>query len=110
MKLSVAVATYNEASNIVDCLKSIKEIAEEIVVVDGSSSDRTVELAQEFTKNIVITDNPPIFHINKQRAIDRCGGEWVLLLDADERVSKTLAQEIVKVINMTQSEIEKFQS
>ncbi len=96
MKLSIAIATFNEEKNIVDCLKSIEGIADEIVVVDGSSNDSTVELARNFTEKIIVTDNPPIFHINKQKAIDKCSKEWILLLDADERVTKKLSDEIRK--------------
>ncbi len=48
MKLSVAIATYNEEKNIGECLKSVKDIADEIVIVDGTSSDRTVEIAKKY--------------------------------------------------------------
>lgn len=94
IKLSVALATYNEEKCIKDCLNSIKDIAEEIVVVDGSSVDKTVEIAKSFGAKVIITENKPVFHINKQLAIDECKGEWILLLDADEVVPSNLAQEI----------------
>jgi glycosyltransferase involved in cell wall biosynthesis len=109
MKLSVCLATYNEESNISECLESIKELADEIVIVDGSSTDSTVLLSQKYTDNILVTDNPLIFHINKQKAIDRAKGEWILLLDADERVGAKLASEIREVIKMKNSEIEEYQ-
>lgn len=99
MKLSVVVATYNEERNIGDCLASIKQLADEIVIVDGGSSDQTVNVVSHYTTKIHITNNPPIFHINKQKAIDMAGGEWVLQLDADERVPKELADEIKEVIS-----------
>ena len=97
MKISVALATYNEERNIVACLESVAGLADEIVVVDGSSHDRTVELAKRFTDKIIIKDNPPIFHLNKNVAIDSCTGEWILLLDADERFSPQLTKELVTV-------------
>ena len=53
MKLSVAIATFNEESNIRDCLQSVKEIADEIVIVDGTSIDKTVEIAKEFGGNTI---------------------------------------------------------
>lgn len=108
-KLSVALATFNEEENIAECLDSVKNIADEIVVVDGSSKDRTVEIAKKMGAKVIVKDNPPIFHINKQLAIDNCGGEWILQLDADETVSKGLANEIIRLINMSDEEIEKYQ-
>lgn len=109
IKLSAAIATYNEAENIGDCLESIKDIVDEIIIVDGSSADNTVEIAKQFGAKVEVTDNPPIFHINKQKAFDKATGDWVLYLDADERISKKLGEEILKIINMTNSEIEDYQ-
>ncbi|PIV00250.1 hypothetical protein COS54_03385 [Candidatus Shapirobacteria bacterium CG03_land_8_20_14_0_80_39_12] len=98
IKLSVALATFNEGLSIKECLESIKNLAQEIVVVDGSSTDNTVEIARSFGAKAIITTNKPIFHINKQQAIDECQGDWVLLLDADEVVPSDLAEEIKTVI------------
>jgi glycosyltransferase involved in cell wall biosynthesis len=109
MKLSVAIATYNEEANIGKCLESIKNIASEIVIVDGTSSDKTVEIAKTFGAKVLVKDNPPIFHINKQKAIDLAQGKWILQLDADEYVSKSLAKEIERVVDMSEEELEKYQ-
>lgn len=109
MKLSVAIATFNEESNIGDCLKSVKDIADEIVIVDGTSSDKTVEVAKSFGAKVVVTENQPIFHINKQKSFDLSSGDWILYLDADERVTKKLAEEIKKVINMSDAEIDEYE-
>lgn len=98
-KLSVVLATFNEEENLRDCLKSVTDIASEIVIVDGSSTDKTVEIAKEFNARIKVTDNPPIFHINKQKAIDLATDDWILQLDADERVTLELRDEIEQVIN-----------
>ncbi len=108
-KISAAIATYNEEANIGDCLKSIKNIVDEIVIVDGSSTDKTVEIAKEFGAKVIITDNPPNFHINKQKAFDEAKNGWILYLDADERVSKELGQEILKITEMDNSQIEEYQ-
>lgn len=97
--LSVVLATYNEERNIRKCLNSIKDWADEIVVVDGTSEDKTVEIAREFKAKIKITTNKPIFHINKQMAIDMATGDWVLQLDADEIVSSSLRIELKNIIN-----------
>lgn len=109
-QISVVLATYNEENNIADCLKSVKDLVDEIVIVDGSSSDTTVEIAKSFGANVVITDNPKIFHINKQKAINLATGDWILQLDADERITKDLAQEIEKLINMSEEQIEEYEN
>ncbi len=109
-KLSVVLATYQEENNIRKCLDSVKEIANEIVIVDGSSTDKTVEIVKEFGAKVIVTNNPPIFHINKQKAIDNATGEWILQLDADEVVTNKLANEISEIINMKDEDIKEYQS
>lgn len=101
VKISVALATFNEEKNIQACLESIKGWVDEMVVVDGGSSDKTVALAKKLGARVIEADNPPIFHINKQKAIDACQGDWILQLDADERVSSQLKEEILKTIKKT---------
>ena len=98
-KLSVVLAVFNEELNLAECLDSVKNLADEIVIVDGGSSDKTVEIAKKFEASVIQTDNPSIFHINKNKAIDAAKNEWILQLDADERVTKQLSTEINKVIN-----------
>ncbi len=97
-KLSVAVATYNEGATIARCLGAVKDWVDEIVVVDGSSTDRTREIAREFGARVYKTTNKPIFHINKQMAIDKCRGEWILQLDADEVVPRKLKEEVLAIV------------
>lgn len=96
-KISVAIATFNEEENIEKCLKSVFSWVDEIVVVDGSSTDKTVSVAKKYKAKTIIVNNPAIFHINKQKALDICTSSWVLQLDADEVVSKELKNEILKV-------------
>jgi glycosyltransferase involved in cell wall biosynthesis len=92
--LSVVLATFNEEKNISNCLETIKDLADEIIIVDGTSTDKTVEIAKKFKAIIKITTNKSNFHINKQMAIDMATCDWILQLDADEKVSKELAEEI----------------
>lgn len=99
VKLSVALATYNEEKNIVNCLESAKDLAHEIIVVDGMSKDRTADLARSNGANVIKKHNQSMFHINKNIAIKNCKCDWILLLDADERVSSKLATEIKEVIS-----------
>ena len=82
--LSIVLATYNEEKNIEKCLKSIKDIADEIIIVDGSSTDNTRDIAKKLGARVIKTTNKPNFHINKQMAMDEAKGELVLQLDADE--------------------------
>ena len=96
--ISAALATYNEENNIVDCICSLKKVADEIVIVDGSSTDRTAELAKKEGAKVIKTTNKAMFNINKNIAIDNCRGYWILLLDADERISSELSEEIKKTI------------
>ncbi len=93
-KVSVVLAVYNEEDNLRQCLESVKDLAWEIVVVDGGSTDRTYEVARDFGARIVETDNPQVFHINKNKAIDEARGDWILQLDADEIVTEELKKEI----------------
>lgn len=104
VKISAALATYNEEQNIVDCLESLKQFTDEIVVVDGTSTDRTAQLAQKFGARVIITTNKPMFHINKNLAINTCRGDWIFLIDADERVNRELAAEIKQVVKQDPKE------
>lgn len=97
--ISVALATYNEAENIHRCLQHLEEWVDEIVIVDGGSTDDTVKIAKRHKVRIIRTSNPPMFHINKQRAIDACFSNWILQLDADEVVSPDLKKEILSIVN-----------
>jgi (heptosyl)LPS beta-1,4-glucosyltransferase len=88
------MTAFNEEAVIAECLESVKTWASEIIVVDGSSHDRTVEIARAYTPNVLSTTNKLMLNLNKNRAIDAATCEWVLLLDPDERVSAELASEV----------------
>ncbi len=104
--LSVTLATYNESKNIVRCLEAIKDIANEIIVVDGQSQDNTAKLVEKFKQaKVISTTNKPMFHINKQMGIDACKSDWILQLDADEIVTANLKKEIVSILEKDPSSI-----
>src|SRR3990172_12323155 len=96
-KISVVLAVFNEENNLKQCLESVKDLAWEIVIVDGGSQDKTLDIAREFNAKIIKTDNPPVFHINKNKAIDVAKGDWVFQLDADAIVTGELAKGIEQV-------------
>jgi glycosyltransferase involved in cell wall biosynthesis len=92
--LSVAIITRDEEKNLPDCLKSVS-FADDIVVVDSGSTDRTVEIAKEFGCR-VFTEEWKGFGPQKNSAVEKCRHEWVLLIDADERASAEAGEEIRK--------------
>jgi glycosyltransferase involved in cell wall biosynthesis len=92
-KISVTIITGNEEENIVECLESVKW-ADEIILVDSESKDKTVELAATFTEKIFIRKWEG-YAAQKKFAMEKAANEWVLSVDADERVTKELAEEIL---------------
>jgi glycosyltransferase involved in cell wall biosynthesis len=90
--LSVIIITKNESLNIRECIESIKW-ADEIIVVDSGSTDDTVAICREYTQHVYSHDWPG-FGIQKNRALDYASKDWVLSLDADERVTPELRAEI----------------
>ena len=94
--LSVIIITKNEALNIRACLQSITW-ADEIIVVDSGSTDNTVAICREFTPHIHIHDWPG-FGVQKNRALDYATQNWVLSVDADERVTPELRSEIESIM------------
>ncbi|NTU47241.1 glycosyltransferase family 2 protein [Candidatus Roizmanbacteria bacterium] len=100
MKLSLCIATFNEEKFIHYPLDSAYDLVDEVIIVDGGSEDKTLEIARSYGEKIKIiqTDNPPMFHKNKQKALDVAKGEWILQLDADEALSDALKAEIQRVI------------
>lgn len=98
-KISAALAVFNEEENLRECLTSVRDLVYEIVIVDGGSTDKTLDIAKEFNAKIIETTNPQIFHINKNKAIDAASGDWILQLDADEVVPQELSEEIKQIIS-----------
>ena len=105
MKLSVVLETRNEEKDIKACLESAKDIADEIIVVDESSTDKTRDIAKKMGAAVYKVKHEPIFHITKQKALDHATGDWILQLDADERVTGELAVEIKEVIDLSNKQL-----
>ncbi|QDU00981.1 SPBc2 prophage-derived glycosyltransferase SunS [Gimesia chilikensis] len=98
MSLSVIVIVKNEESTIRECLASVAW-ADEIIVLDSGSTDQTVAICKEYTEHVYETDWPG-FGPQKNRALEYASNEWVLSIDADERISYDLQTEIKRVIQM----------
>lgn len=100
MILSVVIITYNEEANIGRTLASIQPLVAggkgEIVLVDSGSTDRTVEIAKSFGARVFVEEWKG-FAAQKNSAIDKAAGDWILSLDADEEVGQLLAGEIARL-------------
>jgi glycosyltransferase involved in cell wall biosynthesis len=97
--LSVILITRNEEANLEDCLASLEGIAQQIVIVDTNSSDRTLVIAQKYGVMIAQPSDWPGFGPQKNRALDLATGDWVLSLDADERLTPALRSEVLTAIH-----------
>lgn len=105
MKLSVVLITYNEEDRLFETLTSCLAIADEIVVVDSFSTDRTVEIAQQFQAKI-LKHKFMDFGSQKNIALNLATYPWVLNLDADERVSEPLKKAILTLKQLPEQEID----
>lgn len=101
VNVSVVVITKNEEHNIEECLESVRW-ADEIVVIDAESTDRTVEIAQKYTDKVFVRPWPG-FGPQKNFAMEQAHSDWILILDADERVTLDLRQEIQQVVKQSSS-------
>jgi (heptosyl)LPS beta-1,4-glucosyltransferase len=95
-RLSVTIIAWNEEERLRACLESVGW-ADDVVVVDAESSDKTVQLAREFTDRVYVRPWPG-FAVQKNFALDQATGEWILSLDADERVTAELAERIKAIV------------
>lgn len=96
--ISVLLICRDEADRIEACLRSVAGWANEIVVLDSGSRDGTVEIARRYTDKVWVTDWPG-YGAQRNRALDRCTGEWVLSIDADEVVTPELRDEIDRALD-----------
>lgn len=92
MKISAVVITKNEELNIKECLETLKW-ADEIVIIDSNSTDNTKEIAALFTDKIFLIDSD-VFSEKRIMSFEKCSNDWILFLDADERLTPELQEEI----------------
>ena len=95
--LSFVVSVFNGEKVLKECLESVK-FADEIIVVNNFSTDKTLEIAKKFTKSIFEKPNHSMLNINKNFGFSKAKNKWILYLDADERVTPKLREEILEKI------------
>ena len=105
INLSVVLATRDEEQNIARCLESVKTIADEILIFDEHSTDKTVAIVKKYGAHVFDVDHNDNFHITKQKAIDKALGEWILQMDADEVITPKLAKEIQQIVHSNNEEL-----
>ncbi len=102
-KLSIVLSVYNEETKIKECLESLstlRNIPSEIVVVDNSSIDNTAKIAKKYTNKVYTHKNDPsAIDIQKNFGFEKAESEWILSIDADERITPELAEEIKSVVS-----------
>src|ERR1035437_1393614 len=97
-KISAVISAFNEEANIERCLKSLS-FADEIVVVNNGSSDKTAEISKKYTDKVFNQkNNPAEIDLQKNFGFTKATGDWILSIDADEEVSKELAEEMRKIL------------
>lgn len=107
-KISVVISAYNEKDLIKDCLESIHGLADEIIIIDNTSQDRTSEIAKKYTSKIFTRPNNLMLNINKNFGFGKATGDWILSLDPDERVEPELKEEILSVVKNSDSGVEGY--
>ncbi|HOX96103.1 MAG TPA: glycosyltransferase family 2 protein [Candidatus Woesebacteria bacterium] len=96
--ISVVLSTLNEEVNIKECLLSVKEWVDEMIIVDEQSTDKTKEIAEKLGAKVYVEPHEPIFHVTKNKAINKASSTWILQLDADERVTPAMKKEIIGIL------------
>lgn len=105
MTLSAIILTKNEEKNIIDCLDSLSFV-EEIIIIDDNSIDKTEAIIKRYTKKNIRFYSHPIsgdFSLQRNYGLEKATSDWVLFVDADERVTAELAYEIGHTLQVSQS-------
>lgn len=111
MALSLAVITYNEEANIVRLLDAVKGIADEIIIVDSYSTDRTKQIClEQYPEARFFEKTFEGYGEQKNYALSLCSGEWVLFLDADEVPDEELKQSVKKIVSADSTEFSVYKA
>ncbi|MBU4210187.1 glycosyltransferase family 2 protein [Patescibacteria group bacterium] len=99
--ISVIINTYNDAKYLSKCLKSVKNFADEIILIDMHSNDNSVEIAKSHNAKVFQHRYMKCVEPARNFALSKAKGKWILLLDPDEYITKTLKRELQKITNRT---------
>ena len=97
--ISALIISKNEEDRITPCFESLKGFADEIILFDSGSTDKTVEIAKNYTDKIWVTEDWPGDGFQKIRALEKCTCDWVLIIDADEYLDDEMKAEITKQLS-----------
>jgi len=106
--LTIVILTKNEEENIVDCIVNVKQVTDDVLVIDSGSDDATVELAKSAGARVVYHAWDDDFSAQRNFAIENSGAEWMLYLDADERMSEELIASVKEVVAMDKDKCYEF--
>lgn len=108
--ISVVINTLNEANNIAACIESVSGLAKEVVVCDMKSDDDTQQIARSLGARVVEHDRTGFVEPARKFAIEQSSEEWVLVLDADERMTPPLAQRLKELAQRSELDVVRFWS
>ncbi len=97
-KISACIISFNEEKKIEDCLKSLQPVVDEIIIIDSNSTDKTLEIAKNYTDKIFLHDFQG-YGKQKNLATSKATNNWVISLDCDERLSPELQSAILSIKN-----------
>jgi glycosyltransferase involved in cell wall biosynthesis len=106
--ISLIIHTKNEEKNIRACINSAKKIADEILIIDMHSTDKTVFLAKKLGAQVISVDDHTVVEMVRNFGMSKARSEWILSLDADERLTKKLVQKILEIVDENQYDIVQF--
>lgn len=104
-RISVVINTLNEERNLPYALRSVQTCADEVVVVDMHSTDRTTEIARQFGAKVCLHDGPGFAYPPREFAVAQASGEWVFVLDADELVPVALSKALRRMVERTDVDV-----
>ena len=108
--ITVVINTLNEEANISDCIKSVKDLAQEIIVCDMESEDDTQQIAKSLGAKVVMHERTGFVEPARKFAVEQATNEWVLVLDADERMTLRLAQRLKEIAQGVDLDVVRFWS
>ncbi len=97
--LSAIIITMNEEDRVTPCMESLKDYADEIIVFDSGSTDKTVDIVKQYTDKVWVTETWPGDGFQKQLALDEATCDWVLMIDADEYLDEEMKQSISEILS-----------